>query len=150
MISTVLVWLLVDWRPRRVFSIESAFCSSLGAFSARIFSASVLTWGNQNLDKALVGRFLGGGPLGAYFARVHRDAGARTAPQSTSLSGGCACVRENPIGQRAARASLVGSKQLSVAVVAPALLALIVVAPDLVRVVFGDQWDAAIAPLQLL
>ena len=147
-ISTVLVWLLVDWRPRRVFSIDHI--RSLWGFSARIFSASVLTWGNQNLDKALVGRFLGGGPLGAYslaYTATQVPGQLLSRPLYQVVAPAYARIQSD--SERLERAWL-WSKQLSVAVVAPALLALIVVAPDLVPVVFGDQWDAAIAPLQLL
>jgi PST family polysaccharide transporter len=42
------------------------------------------------------------------------------------------------------------SKRVSVAVVVPALVGLVVVAPDFIDVVFGDRWDEAIVPLQIL
>jgi PST family polysaccharide transporter len=42
------------------------------------------------------------------------------------------------------------TKRLSVALVAPALVGVIVVAQDAIDVVFGDKWDDAVLPLQLL
>ena len=40
--STALVWLLLDWRPRLTFSVGSM--RKLGGFSLKIFAATVLSW----------------------------------------------------------------------------------------------------------
>ena len=148
LVSTVLVWLLVDWRPHMLFSLDSV--RNLWGFSARIFSASLLTWGNQNVDKALVGRFLGAASLGAYslaYAAMLLPNQLLGRPLYQAVSPAYARIQSD--SERLERAWL-RSKRLSVAVVAPALLGLIVLAPDVVPVVFGNQWDEAIVPLQLL
>ena len=102
--STSLLWLLVEWRPRRMFSMDRI--RSLWGFSARIFSASMLTWGNQNLDKALVGRFLGAAPLGAYslaYSAMLVPNQLLSRPLYQVVAPAFARIQ---IGQRAARASL--------------------------------------------
>jgi O-antigen/teichoic acid export membrane protein len=145
--STVLLWVLLDWRPRRMFSAESV--RNLGGFSARIFGSSLLTWGNANLDKGLVGRFLGPAALGAYsLAYTAMLVPMTVVGQPVYQTVGPAYARIHEQG-RLERAWLAG-KRVSAALVAPALLALIVVAPDFVPVVLGDKWDEAIVPLQLL
>ncbi|MBA2708718.1 MAG: oligosaccharide flippase family protein, partial [Gemmatimonadaceae bacterium] len=146
--STILVWILLDWRPRRAFSTESA--RNLWGFSTRIFSATVLSEGTQSLDKVLVGRFLGAAALGPYSLAYS------TMLLPSTLLGGALFSAVSPAYSRiqSDKARLerawLRSKRVSIAVVSPALLALIVVAPDFVHVVFGERWDDAIIPLQLL
>ena len=56
-ISTLLSWSLARWWPRLTYSKVSL--RNLGGFSAKVFTASLISWGNVNLDKVLVGRVLG-------------------------------------------------------------------------------------------
>jgi O-antigen/teichoic acid export membrane protein len=146
--STALVWLLVKWRPRFLFSFESL--RNLGGFSSKVFAAGLLSWGNLNVDNILVGRILGPAALGAYslaynvmflpMARIGR-------PLAQVL--GPAYTRIQTDRVRLERVWLKG-KRMTVALVAPGFLAILVVAPDLVHVAFGSKWDAAVWPLRLL
>jgi O-antigen/teichoic acid export membrane protein len=148
LMSTAVLWLLSDWRPRASFSFDSA--RNLSGFSGRIFAATVLSWGNQSVDKALIGRFLSAAALGAYslaFAAMLLPVSMLGRPFREVLSPAFSRIQRDPA--RLERAWL-RSKRLSVALVSPGMLALVVLAPDLVPVVFGDQWEAAILPLQLL
>jgi O-antigen/teichoic acid export membrane protein len=147
-VSTVLIWFLVDWRPQRRFSAESV--RNLGGFSLRILSAQSLSWGNENVDKGLVGRFLGASALGAYslaYTAMLAPATVLGQPLYQSLSPAYSRIQEDK--ERLERAWLM-SKRVSVAVVAPALVALLVLASEFVHVVLGERWDDAIVPLQLL
>jgi O-antigen/teichoic acid export membrane protein len=148
LVSTALVWILVDWRPQATFSRESA--RNLGGFSGRVFAASALSWGDLNLDKALVGRFLGAQALGPYslaFGAMLLPQQMLGRPLNEVLSPAFSRIQSDT--ERLERAWL-RSKRLSVAVVAPAVLSLVVLAPDFVPVVFGAQWNEAVLPLQLL
>ena len=146
--STVLVWLLVRWRPRFVFSFESL--RNLGGFSTKVFAAGLLSWGNLNVDNVLVGRVLGPAALGAYslaynvmflpIARIGRPLAQVLGPAYTRIQTDRA---------RLEHAWLRG-KRMTVALVAPGFLGILVVAPDLVHVAFGDKWDDAIMPLRFL
>jgi O-antigen/teichoic acid export membrane protein len=147
-VSTVLVWLLVDWRPRFLYSRESI--RTLGGFSAKVFSSAMLSWGNGNFDNVLVGRVLGPAALGAYslaynvmfmpMTRIGRPLGQVLSPAYSRIQ------RDR---ERLERAWLRG-KRTVVSLVAPGFLAILVAAPDLVHVAFGSKWNSAITPLQLL
>jgi len=148
LVSTALVWWFLDWRPQAMFSRESA--RNLSGFSGRIFMSTLLTWGDQNVDKALIGRFLGAVSLGAYSlaqAAMLLPMSMLGRPFNQVLSPAFSRIQED--ADRLERAWL-KSKRLSAAIVLPATLGLIVVAPDFVPVLFGDQWDEAVLPLQLL
>jgi O-antigen/teichoic acid export membrane protein len=146
--STILVWFLIDWRPRAIFSTESA--RNLAGFSTRIFASTLLSWSNHNLDKVLVGRVLGAGALGTYslaFTAMRLPSALIGRPFQQVLSPALSRIQGEP--ERLERAWL-RSKRVSVAVVVPALLGLAVAAPDFIAVVFGDRWNEAIVPLQIL
>jgi O-antigen/teichoic acid export membrane protein len=146
--STLLLWLLIDWRPRLIYSRESL--RNLGGFSSKMFGSSMLSWGNMNLDNVLVGRALGSAALGAYslaynvmflpITRIGR-------PLSEVLSPAYSRIQRDR--ERLERAWLRG-KRMVVMLVAPGFLSILVTAPDLVHVVFGSKWDASVVPLQLL
>jgi O-antigen/teichoic acid export membrane protein len=146
--STLLVWLLVDWRPRFTYSRESL--RNLGGFSTKVFASSMLSWGNLNLDNVLVGRALGPAALGAYslaynvmflpITRIGR-------PLSDVLSPAYSRIQSDR--ERLERSWLRG-KRMVVLLIAPGFLATLVTAPDLVNAVFGPKWDDAVVPLQLL
>jgi len=148
LMTTVLAWLLLDWRPRARFSLDSA--RSLSGFSTRVFAATLLSWGNQNLDNTLVGRFLGAPALGTYALAYNSMQTPRR------LVAGTVNQAVNPVFSRIQsdkprlERAFVRTRRLSVALVAPCLLGIIIVAPDVVPVAFGHQWHAAILPLQLL
>jgi O-antigen/teichoic acid export membrane protein len=147
-VSTALVWLMLDWRPRFTFSAASA--RNLGGFSLKIFSATLLSWGNSNLDKVLIGRALGAPPLGSYSLAYNASQVPMTLFSETLLKAlSPAYSRIQRDKDRLERAWL-RNKRMSVALVAPTLMTLIVVAPDFVHVLFGDKWDDAITPLRLL
>jgi O-antigen/teichoic acid export membrane protein len=146
--STVLVWILLDWRPRFTFSVESL--RKLGGFSLRIFSATTLSWGTSNLDKVLIGRVLTAAALGAY------SLASNIAQMPLSLVSGTLSRAVSPAysriqddKDRLERAWL-RNKRMSVSVVAPMLATLVVAAPDFVQLVFGEKWDDTVAPLRLL
>lgn len=146
--STLLAWLLLDWRPKLMYSRESA--RDLGGFSAKVFGATLLAWGNQNLDKVFVGRVLGAAPLGAYslaYNTMQMPVGLVAGTVHQALSPAYSRIQRDR--ERLERAFL-RSRRVSVALVVPTLTALMVVAQDAVQIVFGTKWDDAIVPLQLL
>ena len=148
LVGTILVWAFLDWRPRAIFSVSSA--RKLGGFSAKITSAAVFDWGNQNLDTALVGRYLGAASLGAYslaYNAMRLPVNYLGRPLFQALSPAYSRIQEDRT--RLERVWL-RTKRVSIAIIAPALLVLIVVAPDFVPVVLGDQWGDAVVPLQIL
>ena len=147
-LSTILVWQVSQWRPRRTFSTESL--RDLGGFGMKLFGSRLLAYANLNADNLLVGRFLGAAQLGFYalayntmFAPMLRFA----IPIQQTLAPALARLQDDPA--RLASAWL-RTKRLSAAILAPAFLGMLVVAPDLVPVVFGDRWRPATHVLELL
>ena len=63
-VSSVLLWLLVPWRPRFMFSSQSF--RELGSFGIRSVGGSLFTILNEVFDKLVIGRVLGATPLGFY------------------------------------------------------------------------------------
>jgi O-antigen/teichoic acid export membrane protein len=147
-VSAALLWNVVGWRPRRVFSVERL--RVLGGFGVKLLGSRVLGFANLNFDNLLVGRYLGSAALGAYslaynvmfapMVRLGFPIQQVTAAAFSRLQG----EPERLI------AAWLRSKRLSAALLAPAFLGVLVVAPDLIPVVFGERWDAAIRVLQLL
>jgi O-antigen/teichoic acid export membrane protein len=147
-VSTVLVWLLLDWRPKLLFSRDSV--RNLGGFSAKVFGATLLSWGNSNLDNVLVGRVLGAPALGAYsLAYNTTQMPVEIVGETVQKAVTPAYSRIQREKERLERAWL-RNKRMAVALIAPALMTLAVVAPDLVQVLYGDKWDAAVTPLRLI
>jgi O-antigen/teichoic acid export membrane protein len=147
-VSTALVWFLLDWRPKFLFSRTSA--RNLGGFSSKVFGAMMLSWGNSNVDTVLVGRVLGAPALGAYALAYNTTQIPVQVVSGTFLQAITpAYSRIQRDRERLERAWL-RNKRMAVAVVAPSLMTLVVVAPDLVSVLFGANWDEAVTPLRLL
>jgi O-antigen/teichoic acid export membrane protein len=144
---TVMVWFLTPWRPRLIYAIGSL--RSMGGFSSKLFVTRILGWANGYADNLLVGRYLGPADLGAYSLAfsvcvVPLVDIARPIEQ---LMGPTFAKINDP--ERLERVWL-HSKRLACAMLAPGFLALIIAAPDLVPVVFGEKWQSAVVPLQLL
>jgi O-antigen/teichoic acid export membrane protein len=147
-VSTTLVWVLLDWRPRFIFSTESA--RNLGGFSAHVFSATLVSWGTNNLDKVLIGRSVGASALGYYTLARNATQLPVTLISVTVLQAITpALSRIQREKDRLERAWL-RNKRMSVALLAPALITMAVVAPDFVRVLYGEQWGGVVWPLRLL
>ena len=147
-ISTLLSWSLARWWPRLTYS--KASLRNLGGFSAKVFTASLISWGNVNLDKVLVGRVLGAASLGAYslaFNVMFMPMTRITRPIQQVLSPAYSRIQHDTARLQTA---WLRSKRLSVAITSPIFLGLLVGAPDLVPFAFGSNWNAAIVPLQLL
>lgn len=146
--STLLNWILAHWRPR--FTYSQASLRNLGGFGAKVFTASLISWGNVNLDKVLVGRVLGAASLGAYslaFNVMFMPMTRITRPIQQVLSPAYSRIQHDTARLQTA---WLRSKRISVAITSPVFLGLLVCAPDLVQFAFGSKWDAAIVPLQLL
>lgn len=66
---TLLLWLAIEWRPRRQFT--RAAVSSSFDFSLNLTAFKILTYLFFNIDSVVIGRFLGATPLG-YYALAQR------------------------------------------------------------------------------
>jgi PST family polysaccharide transporter len=147
-VSTVLLWLLVPWRPQFLFDRHVA--RELGAFGLRSVGASLFTISTTIVDKVLIGRFLGATPLGVYnlaFNTVLMPLTRVVVPIAEVFYPAISRLQDDPEGLgrlwiRMNRAVLV--------VFAPLMLGIMITAPDLVPAVFGERWVASVPVLELL
>jgi polysaccharide transporter, PST family len=146
--SAVLLWMLTSWRPRAMFSWVSF--RSLTGCGAAIFGSQLLAYVQHNIDKLLVGRYIGAAGLGSYsfaynlmFTPVLNIA----YPLQGVLFPAYAIIQEQ---HDRLNTAFLRAKRLAVATMAPLFLLMFVLAPDLLPTVFGPRWDDAIPVLQLL
>jgi O-antigen/teichoic acid export membrane protein len=147
-VSTALLWIFSQWRPRFTFSLASL--KDLGSFSGNIFGANVFLQLNRNADSLLIGRVLGATPLGLYtlasnvillpFNRIATPIQQVLFPAFSRIQDDLA---------RMATAWLRVTR-LVAAIAAPSLVGLAIVADDFVTVVIGDKWSGAVPVIQIL
>jgi O-antigen/teichoic acid export membrane protein len=146
-VSTALLWVLVRWRPRAAFSLESL--RRIGGFAGTLFGENLLFQGGSNFGGLVIGRVLGAAALGQFgittnvilvptarvsapVSQVFLPAFARMSDDREHLTDAWArCMR------------------LVAAVTCPALVGLAILAPDFVPVVLGSQWIGAIVLIQV-
>jgi polysaccharide transporter, PST family len=145
--TTILTWLLMNWRPRLVYSFKSL--RSFAGFSGYVFGTDLLQYLSRNTDNLLIGRFIGAAKLGAYSLAYS----VMLVPLRTLANP----VQEVifPAMSRIGEAKRVGqiwvrTSRLIAAVAVPVYLGLLIVAPDFVNVIFGSKWKDAVPVLQIL
>jgi O-antigen/teichoic acid export membrane protein len=146
--STVLLWLLLDWRPR--FAFSTRIFRSVGGYTLNLLGSRVLGYANVSADNFLVGRFLGAAPLGTYAVayNVMFTPMLRVAhPLQDVLFPAFANLQHT---DERLQAAWLRSKQLAAAVLSPLFLTTFAVAPDFVHVVLGSRWDGAVPVLRIL
>jgi O-antigen/teichoic acid export membrane protein len=146
--GTILLWTCTSWRPHFVFSWRSL--RDLSGYGLNLVGWQVLSFGRNNADNILIGRFLGSAALGQYglaFNLMFLPISRLIIPVQDTLFPAFSRWQEDL--DRIGRAWL-RALQLVTAVLAPALLGIAAVAPDAVDVFFGPKWHAAVPIIQLL
>jgi len=146
----VTIWMIWahPWRPSCRFDRASA--GELMHFSLHLQAFNLLHYWSRNLDKFLIGRFLGDASLGQY----NRAYTTMLLPQS-QISGtlervlwpALARCSDDPTRLRDA---YLRTLRLICFAGLPVMTGMAAAAPDFVRVVFGDAWIPAVIPLQWL
>jgi O-antigen/teichoic acid export membrane protein len=140
-----LVW--ISGLPELSWSTTAA--RGLWSFSSRVMGSELVRYMSENSDNFLVGRFLGATSLG-FYALAYRvlqlpmqmlqQAGRVILPTFSRL-------QEDRV--RLAHVYLRATESVALAV-CPAMTLTILCAPVAVPAVFGEAWEPAIPPLQLL
>jgi O-antigen/teichoic acid export membrane protein len=147
-VTSALAWLRSPWHPRFAFSAGSL--RDLAGFSAYMVGHRILYYLQLNVDRFLIGRYLGTTALGAYAVAYNTmlvPASKLGGPLQRVLSPAFCRMQDEPERIAAAWARVT---RLLAAVTVPALAGLVVVAPDFVPVVLGNQWTQAVAVVQVL
>lgn len=147
-VSSVLLWLLVPWTPRLVFSSKSF--RELGGFGVRSVGGSLFTILNDVVDKLVIGRVLGATPLGFYvfaYTIVLQPLTRIVTPVQQVVYPALSRLHADP---RAAGDAWLRAYRALGAVCTPLMLGVAVTAPELVPTVFGDGWSSSVSVLQIL
>lgn len=147
-VSTVLLWVVVPWRPTLRFARASF--RELGGFGIRQLGGAYFTTLNRNTDNLLIGRFLGARPLGLYaFAYnlmlmpVTRIVG----PVQQVVFPAFSRLQDDPEGLAAL---WIRANRVIAAICGPILAGLMVTAPDAIPLVFGHRWRHAVPVVEIL
>jgi O-antigen/teichoic acid export membrane protein len=146
--TTILVWMRSEWRPR--FAFSGASLRDLGGFSAYMLGQRILWYVQVNGDRFLIGRFLGTSALGIYAVAYNTmlvPASKLGGPLQRAFSPAFSRIQDEPARIAATWARVA---RLLAFVTVPALGGLVVVAPDFVPLVLGSHWEEAVPVVQIL
>ncbi len=147
-IATCLYWISYSWWPG--FRLSRQHFRELMGFGANVMGENMLAYLYTNVDYALVGRFLGSTALGLYgmaYRIVTMPLQKISIAVMTAVYPAFCRVQDDP--HRMVRGYLTTLKHLSL-IVMPLLVGLMALAPELVTGIFGDHWEPAVLPLQIM
>ena len=147
-LSTVLLWTSVSWRPR--WSCSKRALADLAPISSSMLVNDVLWAASQRVDQAVVGRSFGVEALGGYYLAlrvVNMGVEFITGPTQAVAMPLFSGIQHHP--ERLGRTFL-RSTSLVCSVAFPLFLGLMLVAPRFVPLLFGSKWNDAVLPLQIL
>ena len=147
-VSVILVWIVLPWRPR--LTIDRNVAGSFMKFGFSVTLIDIITQITDNIDYVIVGRFFGLVPLSIYTL-------AYRLPEMLLIGnlwvmGGVvfpafSSIQDQP---EELRRGFLASVRVVQLFAVPVCLGLLIAADPIVRVVFGDQWLEAIPILRVL
>jgi O-antigen/teichoic acid export membrane protein len=148
LVSTVLLWSLVPWRPQFRFGRRNF--RELSGYGGRVLGGASFTNLSRNADNLLIGRYIGAHALGLYaFAYNLMLASLMriVAPLQQVIFPALSRIQHD---RRRLASSWIRGTRLIAATSGPILAGVLVTAPDLVPLVFGEKWKDAVPIVQLL
>lgn len=148
LLRTILMWLMVHWRPSLVFSGQS-FKEMFG-FGSKLLGSSLLDTVFNNIYTLVIGKAFSPSLLGNY-NRAEAFASFPSA-SATSLLQGVTYPALSQIQDEEdrLRSSYKRLLNLSAFVVFPMMVGLAAVADPLIRLLLTDKWEACIVFLQII
>jgi len=147
-VSTIVLWLLGDWRPRLCFDRASA--GELFGFGSKILGTGLINYAIRNIDYLVVGRILGAAALGLYalayrmlllpLEQVTRVVCAVLFPALSHLQRDDEMVRKGHLK----------AVTYVAAVALPLEAGIFTIAPEAIPTLLGPQWTDAILPARIL
>ena len=146
--GVVILWAIVDWRPRLVFSWRHL--KDLLGFGSNVLATNVLRIIGGQADRLLLGYFFGATDVG-YYSVAQRLLGIVTdfIAGSTERAVVPLFSRIKEDKARVAR-GLAAAQGILTVIVLPAFIGLAAAAPSLIRVGVGAQWEPSILPTRIL
>ncbi len=146
--GVAVLWAIVDWRPRLVFSRRQF--RELFGFGFNVLATNIVRIVGGQADRLLLGYFFGAADVG-YYSVAQRLVTIVTdfVAGSTERAVVPLFARIQGEKERVARGLLTAQRLLSLIVI-PAFVGLAAVAPALIRVGVGGQWEPSILPTRIL
>jgi PST family polysaccharide transporter len=146
--TSILFWLLVDWRPE--FRFRPGKIKELTSFAFHLMGFDFFNYWVRQFDNILIGWKLGSAPLGLYSRAynlmvfpVSRLGGLISRVMFPALS----AIQEDR--QRVKRVYLQVTRGIAL-ITFPLMVGMLVVADNFMLTVFGRQWMGAVPVLELL
>lgn len=146
-LNSILLWGLSSWRPRLLFSLSSI--KDIASFGGNLTGFTVINYFSRNIDKLLIGKFLGSSPLGLYslayrlmlypLQNISWVVARVSFPVFSKVQNELDKVRNFYLRQ---------IKAISL-ITFPLMGCLFVLAPEFVIVVLGTKWNPIITPLRI-
>lgn len=148
LVSVILVWIVMPWRPR--LSLNFGLARELIRYGASIMGTDAISITTENFDSIIIGRVFGLTQLGIYGL-------AYRLPEMLLLSnlwvmGGVlfpafSSIQEEPSKMRK---GFLASVRLIEMIAVPICLGLIIAAHPIIMVLFGEEWLEAVPILRIL
>jgi len=149
LLSSILLWGISDWRPAlKEFSFECM--KELWPYSSKIFSFQLFKFLTQNIDKIIIGYFLGSFALGLYtFAYkfvvypvsvLSGAIGVYLFPKYSKIQDDLGSVKS----------SFIFIVKLTNSVVIPIMVVVIMLSPILIPMYFGDKWNQSVSLIPIM
>jgi PST family polysaccharide transporter len=147
-VTTVGAWVATAWVPGR--PQRRAGVASIVRFGGGVTLNGIVAYFAYNVDKILVGRFWGSGPLGLY-GRAYQLI-ALPGDSLVSAVGGVAFAALSRVrhDQALLRSYFLKFYRIIVTVMVPLTAACALFAEDIVQVLFGSKWSEAAVVFRLL
>ncbi|HUE99906.1 MAG TPA: lipopolysaccharide biosynthesis protein, partial [Anaerolineales bacterium] len=147
-VSVVLVWIVVPWRPRLTFDRRVA--RSLMGFGASVMAIDIISQITDNIDYVIVGRIFGLVPLSIY-TLAYRLPEMLLIGNLWVMAGvvfpAFSTIQDRP---NELKRGFLASVRIVDLITVPISLGLLIAATPIVKVVFGDQWLDIIPILRVL
>ena len=145
--NIIFLWVLSSWRPRFYFSLERI--REISLFGTHLTGFNLLNYAARNVDKLLIGRFLGAEALG-YYSLAYRV----VIFPLHNISWSIGRVMFPVLSKIQDDLGRVGGIYLRMVariafVVFPLMTGLLVAAPEIVKIFLGERWSPMILLLQI-
>ena len=148
LVGTVLVWIYDRWRPS--FTLSLASLKSIWGYSVHLFLSNMVFMVFTQVDKIIIGRFLGSTALGTYTLAQRTVTSPITAVGTVANEVAFPAFSRRQHDHTALRSGFVRSSRVIALITFPAMIGLAVLAEPAVNVVFGSQWLGLIPVIWVL
>jgi O-antigen/teichoic acid export membrane protein len=148
LIGSILLWFVSEWRPAfKEFSFQCV--RDLWPYSSKIFAFQIFKFFTQNIDKIIIGYFLGSVALGLYtfaykfvvypISMLSGAIGNYLFPQFSKIQDNLTSIKY----------SYLFISKATNCVVAPLMVIVMFLSPTLIPIIFGQKWIQAIPLIQI-